>query len=181
MRESKSPFSFNGNGASSLAQSIGKIGEAFGGLRKEKQRLNDKMLDSEIRIRERAITDTLRSSLKSSEMKSAGKQERKTYKSQIKANVKAAERLTGTEKGQGVVKAGSKVSFGRERMDFTSKESPKPEAPKEAPKPKNTRAATSKAKPATKPTAAPKPAATPKAAPAPKPAMAPKPAVRKTK
>jgi hypothetical protein len=136
MSNQKSPYNFGGNGAGSLAQSISKIGEAFGGLRKEKQRLNDKMLDSEIRIRERAIADSLKSSLKKKEMKTAGKQERKTYKKQVSTNVKAAERLTGTEKGQGVVKGGSKVSFGRERMDFTAKDTSAPATPAKTSKPR---------------------------------------------
>jgi hypothetical protein len=126
MSNPKSPYSFGGNGAGSLAQSISKIGEAFGGLSKAKQRLNDKMLDSEIRIRERAINDVFKSSLKKKEMKTAGKVERKIYKGQVKTNVKAAERLTGTEKGKGVVKPGSNVSFSRENMSFTAKDAPKP-------------------------------------------------------
>jgi hypothetical protein len=148
MSNQKSPYSFGGNGAGSLAQSISKIGEAFGGLRKEKQRLNDKMLDSEIRIRERAIADSLKSSLKKKEMKTAGKQERKTYKKQVNTNVKAAERLTGTEKGQGVVKPGSKVSFGRERMDFTSRDAAPAQGTPTSPASKTAKPKTS-AKPST--------------------------------
>lgn len=173
MRDSKSPYNFGGgNAASSLVQSIKSIGEAFSARKANERRINDKMLDSEIRIRERAVGDTLRSTLKEKELKTAGKQERKVYKSQIKANVKAAERLTGTAKGQGVVKPGSKVSFGRERMDFTAKESPAA--------PKRTRTA------APKPSSAPKPAAKTPAKPATAPkstpkAAAPKPAVRKAK
>ena len=169
MRDSKSPYNFGGgNAASSLVQSIKSIGDAFSARKANERRTNDKMLDSEIRIRERAVGDTLRSTLKEKELKTAGKQERKVYKSQIKANVKAAERLTGTAKGQGVVKPGSKVSFARERMDFTAKEAPPAPKPTKRAAPKTTPAAKTPAKPA----AAPK--STPKAA-------APKPAARKAK
>jgi hypothetical protein len=126
MSNPKSPYSFGGNGAGSLAQSISKIGEAFGGLSKAKQRLNDKMLDSEIRIRERAVGDILKSSLKEKEMKTAGQQQRKNYKKQVKANVKAAERLTGTAKGAGVTEGGTKFRMTPNSLDITTKDAPKP-------------------------------------------------------
>jgi hypothetical protein len=175
MSNQKSPYSFGGNGVSSLAQSISKIGEAFGGLRKEKQRLNDKMLDSEIRIREGAVRDTLKSSLKESEIKTAGKQERKTYKKQVNTNVKAAERLTGTKKGEGVTEGGTKFRMTPTSLDLTTKKTSAPATPAKTSRPAS--------KPAAKTPAA-KPAATPKAtpkAPAAKPAATPKPTAKKVK
>lgn len=111
-----------GNPAGSLAQkSLSAIGEALSGRAQRKADVANKMLDSELRIREgRKIT------------KAQGKQDRKTtrtegevtrknYSKQIKANVKAAERLTGTEKGKGVAEPGTKFSMTPTSLDMTTK------------------------------------------------------------
>jgi hypothetical protein len=106
-----------GNPAGSLAQSITNLGNLFADRAERKAKFSEKMMDSESRIRENAEA----SKQDRKTLKAQGKIANKGYKSQVKANVKAAERLTGTEKGKGVTQPGTKFSMTPTSLDATTK------------------------------------------------------------
>jgi hypothetical protein len=129
---SENPYKLaGGNPAGSLAQNtITAIGDIFSGRAKRKADIANKLLDSDLRIRESKTA-----------IKTQGKVERKNYSSQIKTNAKAAERLTGTEKGKGVTEPGTKFKMTPTNLELTTKKSKAPAATAKMPTAKSTRPA----------------------------------------
>jgi hypothetical protein len=128
---SNQPYRFSkGNAAGSLAQSIS--GFIAGGL-KQRGGVHEKLMDHEMRIRERGIDTVLKSEAKKSEIKTAGKQDRKFETAKAKAGTKAAKKQTknmvkAAQTLGGSAAPGSKVSLTPGRADYTT-----PPAAKAAP------------------------------------------------
>jgi hypothetical protein len=116
-----------GNPAGSLAQkSLTALGEMLSGRAKRKADVADKMLDSDLRIREGRKTAKALGKQDRKTARAEGEVTRKNYSKQVKANVKAAERLTGTAKGMGVAEPGTKFKMTPTSLEVTTK---KPKAP----------------------------------------------------
>jgi hypothetical protein len=146
----KQPYKLaQGNPAGSLAQSsLSAIGEALSGRANRKAEIANKMLDSELSIRQarksikaqgKQDRRTARTEGEQARMtaqtageqtrmtkKTEGKVARRGYASQVKTNVKAAERLTGAKKGKGVTQGGTKLKMTPDTLEITTK---KPKAP----------------------------------------------------